>query len=90
MTETTSLLLNAQGIFWTIALIVAALLIPLISVKMAFREAGHLLVTTDSRGAVSSGFIRVLKDSIATRPKARRSVLSSGRAFELGCCNCSL
>jgi uncharacterized membrane protein (DUF441 family) len=90
MTETTSLLLNAQGIFWTIALIVAALLIPLISVKMAFRETSHFLVSTDSRSAVSSGFIRVLKDSIAARPKARRSVLSSGRAFEIGCCNCSL
>jgi hypothetical protein len=91
MTESTPLILNAQGIFWTAALIVAVLFIPLISIKMAFREARHLLdVRTDCRGAVSSGFFRVLKDSIATRPKARRSVLSSGRAFEIGCCNCSL
>ncbi|SFK34027.1 hypothetical protein [Methylocapsa palsarum] len=89
MTESTRLILwDAQSLFWTAALIVAALSIPLISIKMAVREARHLLGgRTDYRGAVSSGFVRVLKDSIATRPKARRSVLSSARAFEIGCCH---
>jgi hypothetical protein len=80
--------MDAQGLFWIAALLLAALSIPLISIKMAIREGRHLLDGhTDCRSAVSSGFFRVLKDTIAARSKARRSVLSNARAFEMECRN---
>jgi hypothetical protein len=78
MTDSTRLIIwDAQGILWTGALLTTAIVIPLIAIQMAFREAVH------------SGVFRGLKDRIAlcfaARPHAPRSVLSSPRAFETGC-----